>query len=209
MQSRLLPLFPLQLVVFPRVKVRLHIYEERYKDMMGEVISSSSEFGIVLAKENGIVNAGCTATVEKVLKKYPDGRMDIEAGGRRRFEVFLLNEEKPYLRGEVDFFDDDEPGPAPLDLQRKALLQYQRLLDVGESSSTYEPILEDPQLSFQLAQRIGDLDFLNLLLRSRSEVQRLQQLTEFLVQYVPKQQVRARMRQLAPLNGHGVPPTSV
>jgi Lon protease-like protein len=50
---------------------------------------------VVLAGEKGIVNTGCTATVEKVLKKYPDGRMDLVTVGRRRFEIILLNDEKP------------------------------------------------------------------------------------------------------------------
>ena len=110
MPSRLLPLFPLQVVVFPRTQLPLHIFEERYKVMIGEAIAKNTEFGIVLAKDDGIVNAGCTVVVDKVLKTYPDGRMDIVARGRRRFEIVMLNQEKDYLQGEVEFFDDDEPG---------------------------------------------------------------------------------------------------
>src|ERR1051326_2697782 len=121
MPSQLLPLFPLQLFVFPRTQMPLHIFEERYKEMVGEAIRDKSEFGIVLAKEDGIVNAGCTVVVEKVLKQYPDGRMDILTSGRRRFEIVMLNEEKEYLRGEVEFFDDDEAAPPPVEMQHKAL----------------------------------------------------------------------------------------
>ena len=77
MPKRLIPLFPLQLVVFPRTRLPLHIFEERYKEMVGDAIRDDSEFGIVLAKEDGILNAGCTVMVEKVLEMYPDGRMDI------------------------------------------------------------------------------------------------------------------------------------
>lgn len=58
MQSALLPLFPLRVVVFPRTPLPLHIFEDRYKEMVGEAISGQTEFGIVLAKEDGIVNAG-------------------------------------------------------------------------------------------------------------------------------------------------------
>ena len=82
-----IPLFPLQVVVFPRTRLPLHIFEERYKVMVGEAIREDSEFGIVLAKDEGIVNAGCTVAVEKVLQMYPDGRMDILTRGRRRFEI--------------------------------------------------------------------------------------------------------------------------
>src|SRR5438067_2796119 len=77
MSKRLIPLFPLQLVVFPRTRLPLHIFEERYKEMVGNAIRDDSEFGIVLAKDEGIVNAGCTVIVDKVLEMYPDGRMDI------------------------------------------------------------------------------------------------------------------------------------
>ncbi len=74
MPSRLIPLFPLQVVVFPRTRLPLHIFEERYKEMVGDAIRDQSEFGVVLAKEDGIVNAGCTVTVEKVMEMYSDGR---------------------------------------------------------------------------------------------------------------------------------------
>ena len=67
MPSRLIPLFPLQVVVFPRTALPLHIFEERYKEMVGNAIRDNSEFGVVLANDEGIVNAGCTVVVEKVL----------------------------------------------------------------------------------------------------------------------------------------------
>jgi Lon protease-like protein len=209
MQPTLLPLFPLRVVVFPRTPLPLHIFEERYKEMIGDAVRSSSEFGIVLAKEDGIVNAGCTVGVESVLKTYPDGRMDIMTRGVRRFEILGLNEEKSYLCGEVEFFDDDDPGPAPEELQQKALVQYRGLLETGELRAASDPVLTDPQLSFQLAQALQDLDFLNVLLRNRSEAQRLKQLTDYLARQVPKMKEASRMRKLAPLNGHGTAPSGI
>src|SRR5450432_3983381 len=125
MSSRLLPLFPLHVVMFPRTRLPLHIFEDRYKEMVGDAIRDSSEFGIVLAKEDGILNAGCTVTVEKVLEMYPDGRMDILTCGQRRFEIVSLNEEKEYLQGEVEFFDDEDFAPAPVELRDQALSNYQ------------------------------------------------------------------------------------
>jgi Lon protease-like protein len=204
MSSRLLPLFPLHVVVFPRTHLPLHIFEDRYKEMIGKAIADSSEFGIVLAKDEGIVNTGCTVVVEKLLKDYPDGKMDILTTGRRRFEVVMLNEEKDYLRGEVQFFDDDDGDPAPPELQHEALTQYKSLLESGAIQPPVpEPNLEDPQLSFQLAQGLQDVDFLNTLLCTRSETQRLRELSEFLSQYVPRQRHITRVRQIAPRNGFG------
>jgi len=205
MQPNLLPLFPLRVVVFPRTPLPLHIFEERYKEMVGEAIRENSEFGIVLAKDDGIVNAGCTVVVKEVLKSYPDGRMDILTRGVRRFEILGLNEDKPYLRGEVQFFDDDDSVPAPAELREKALAQYRRLQEAGELQDT-EPEAADEQLSFQLAQALEDLDFLSVLLRNRSEAQRLEQLTDYLARQVPRLRAGARMRKLAPLNGHGATP---
>src|SRR4029077_3381687 len=131
MQPKLLPLFPLRVVVFPRTPLPLHIFEDRYKEMVGEAVRGNSEFGIVLAKEDGIVNAGCTVAVEKVVKTYPDGRMDILTRGIRRFEIVGLNEDRKYLRGELEFFEDDDPGPAPAELQEKAIVQYRGLREAG------------------------------------------------------------------------------
>ena len=208
MQPPLLPLFPLRVVVFPRTPLPLHIFEERYKEMVGEAIRTESEFGIVLAKEEGIVNAGCTVKVEEVLKKYEDGRMDILTRGSRRFEILGLNEDKSYLRGEVQFFDDDDPGPAPADLQEKALVQYRGLLETGEVRDA-APSLNDPQLSFQLAQSVEDVDFLSVLLRNRSEAQRLKQITDYLARLAPRMRETSRMRKLAPLNGHNTAPSGM
>jgi Lon protease-like protein len=207
--AKLLPLFPLQLVVFPRTQLPLHIFEERYKEMVGEAISNQSEFGIVLAKEDGIVNAGCTVLVDRVVTRYDDGRMDILTRGARRFEIVLLNEEKPYLRGEVVFFDDDEPGPAPEELQHEALLRYRSLLELGEMRGYSDPVLTDPQLSFQLAQAIQDLDFQSVILRNRSEPDRLKQFSAFLASYVPRMKQTTKMKKLAPLNGFGHKPAGI
>ena len=71
------------------------------------------------------------------------------------------------------------------------------------------PDLKDPQLSFQLAQTIQDLDFLNMLLRNRSEADRLKELNEFLSEYIPKQRQIARMKELAPRNGFGGKPAGL
>ena len=203
MPATLLPLFPLQVVVFPRVRLPLHIFEDRYKEMVAEALSNHSEFGVVLAREAGIVNAGCTVVIDRVAKNYPDGRMDVLTSGRRRFEVVSLDEEKNYLRGQVEYFDDEDNEPAPVELQYKALSQFKELVTIGAVEPRYQPDLEDPQLSFQLAQSIGDLDFLSMLLRSRSEADRMRELNHYFSEYLPRQRETLRMKSLAPLNGHG------
>lgn len=203
MPERLIPLFPLRVVVFPRTRLPLHIFEERYKKMVGEAIRDSSEFGIVLAREEGIVNAGCTVAVEKLLEMYPDGRMDILTRGQRRFEIESLDEELEFLRARVNFFEDDDFEPIAPELRAEALANFRVLRELEDRDDRKEADLEDPQLSFQLAQNLPDVDFLSGLLRRRSEPARLRELNRYLADYIPRQKTIQHVKSLAPRNGHG------
>jgi len=203
MPSRLLPLFPLQVVVFPRTCLPLHIFEERYKLMVGEAIRQEDEFGIVLAREQGIASAGCTVTVVKVLERYHDGRMDILTRGRRRFEIVSLDEELDYLRGEVHYFDDEDTAEPEPEVHKQVLRHFRLLKKLGSAQGRGEPDLADPQLSFQLAQNLPDLDFLSELLRQRSEASRLKRLNQYLADYIPRQRAIERVQGVAPTNGFG------
>lgn len=211
--SRLLPLFPLQLVVFPGSAVPLHIFEERYKEMVGNAEADGTEFGIVLAKDGGVVNAGCTVIVETVLDRYPDGRFDVMTRGQRRFSLVSLDQEKDYLRGEVEFFDDDDWTPITPELRERAYRAFQAiqasLRETEQQSKEAEPDPQHPLLSFQLAQTVEDLEFQNALLRSRSEAVRLQQFVDFAQEYIPRRQYAAKMKRLAPLNGAGHKPATL
>jgi len=209
MPKDLLPLFPLEMVLFPRTPMPLHIFEERYKEMMNEVIEAQGEFGIVQAGEKGIVNMGCTASIEKVLRRYPDGRLDLLAVGRRRFEIVLLDDERSFLRGSVDFFDDEEFDPVAEPVRRKVLEAYSEMVDLSIPEGYQHPELTDPQLSFQLAQCVPDLKFRQTLLATRSEAGRMQQIAQYLEKWLPGQRVTAHIRKVAPLNGHAKAPESL
>jgi hypothetical protein len=207
--AQLLPLFPLQLVVFPGSAVPLHIFEDRYREMVGEAEAAGTEFGIVLAKDGGIMNAGCTVLVKSVLKRYPDGRFDVLTRGQRRFLIRSLNQDKEYLRGDVEYFSDDDAESASAELRKQAVLALQRMLDalsseVGISGPAPDP--DHPLLSFQLAEAVDDLDFRNVLQRSRSEAERLRIFAGFTEEYVARKQYAARMKRGAPLNGFGHKP---
>jgi len=203
MPKRLIPLFPLHVVVFPRTRLPLHIFEERYKKMVSDAIRDNSEFGIVLVREEGIVNAGCTVAVEKLLQMYPDGRMDIVTRGRQRFEIESLDEEAEFLRAHVNFFDDETFEPPPPELRAEALENFRVLRDLGNTNEPAAADLDDPQLSFQLAQNLPDLDFLSGLLRRRSEPGRLRELNRYLAAYIPRQKTIRRVKNVAPTNGFG------
>jgi Lon protease-like protein len=195
MPHDLLPLFPLAVVLLPHNELPLHIFEERYKEMIGQAIQNSSEFGVVLASDDGISQIGCTASVEEVLKQYPDGRMDILTMGRRRFRIHELNNEQTYLRGEVEFLADEEIT-VPAAMRTKAT-ELARLLwpdlDLDETTA---------DLSYQLARRITDLQFRQEMLGSRREADRLRRLIGFLPTYADRLEKINKIREAAPRNGH-------
>jgi Lon protease-like protein len=200
MQDGFLPLFPLQVVLLPGSQLPLHIFEDRYKEMIGEVLRDKVEFGVVLASEKGIVNTGCTAVVDRVLKEYPDGRLDILTRGRRRFEVLLLNDERSFLRGAVEFFDDDDPdpaAPADPDLLRNVIAFSQLPLD---------PESSDPRMSFRLAQDVSDLGFRQTLLTMRKEADRMRRIADFLPGYFQRKKRVQHTKNVAGQNGHGHKP---
>ena len=203
MAGEMLPLFPLSVVLLPHTNLPLHIFEDRYKEMIGEAIGGHTEFGVVLATGNGIVNTGCTAIVQEVLQKHSDGRMDIMTIGVRRYEIISLNEDKSYLRGVVEFFDDLE-GAAPRELRQRALEAWRVAGDGAEPA----PDEEAPQLSFLLAHPIEDLAFRQQLLASRSETDRLKRLVEFFPTWRARQQYAQQVREAAPHNGHARLPQS-
>lgn len=198
-----LPLFPLQVVLLPEAELPLHIFEERYKEMIQEVIRGHLEFGVVLANEKGIVNTGCTASINKVLREYPDGRLDILAVGRRRFEILRLNDERSFLRGAVEFFDDDDATlPAP-EARQQAIEGFNQLQALASNEPLRTLDAENPQLSFRLAEPVSDLGIRQALLSARSEADRIRQLAGFFPRYLARQRSIQHVKQVAPKNGHG------
>jgi len=193
----LLPLFPLEVVLLPSVYLPLHIFEERYKLMIGEAVDRRSEFGIVLAKEENLASAGCSARVDRVLKRYPDGRLDVVARGERRFEILFLDEQKPYLQAAVHFFDDEpDSGPPPEASARLSELFQQAASLLSASPSP------DPFTSFQVAAVLPfELDVKQQLLSSRSEADRVTLLCQQLEKLLPRLELTRRAERLSRGNG--------
>jgi Lon protease-like protein len=203
MPDALLPLFPLGSVLFPRTSLPLHIFEDRYKLMMTELLDDSREFGVVLTLEQGIASIGCTARIDRVTKSYEDGRMDLETTGYRRFEIAELNEERPFLAGQVTFFDDDvETAPTPDALVLKAIAGYYAMRALKSGESLPEPRLNDNQLSFQLAQAVMDVHVRQTILMSRSESERIKRLAEHFPLTAARERRKEYFRTLVPRNGH-------
>jgi len=102
-----IPLFPLELVLMPSMPLPLHIFEERYKLMIGECLEQKKEFGVVYQKGSDMKKIGCTARIVQVLRRFDDGRLDIMTQGVKRFVIENIYEDKAYLQAVVVYFDDE------------------------------------------------------------------------------------------------------
>ncbi len=197
----LLPLFPLEVVLLPGTPLPLHIFEPRYKEMIGECLADQVQFGVIRALDQGIAEIGCSAEIISVTKKYPDGRLDLVAEGRRRFEVLELNQERSFLRAEALFLSD-EPG-APSEKEKVRAIHFHREI-LTLAGAVQDLSATDPDsLSFHLAGSLPlDLDFKQKLLAMRSEAERIQELASYLENVLPGLQRAARAREKAGGNGH-------
>lgn len=105
-----LGVFPLNLVLLPGERVPLHIFEERYKELIGECVDSVRPFVLVFADDDGEVHSvGTEANVIEVLNRYPDGRMDIIVEGGTRLTLEGLNSgQRSFLTAEVSPLVEEE-----------------------------------------------------------------------------------------------------
>jgi Lon protease-like protein len=199
----LLPIFPLELVLFPGTPLPLHIFEERYKEMVAECLEQKRPFGVVRAMAQAVAEVGCTAEIVELAKKYEDGRLDIICEGRQRFEVVRLDEGRSFLRAEVNLIED-EAELSSAEHARSAIECYNELMALVESDAD-TPELDDPQLSFHLVAPLPvDLDFKQTLLASRSEAKRIAMTAEYLTAVLPRMKRALKAREKAGGNGHGL-----
>ncbi|MFZ0291023.1 MAG: LON peptidase substrate-binding domain-containing protein [Candidatus Sulfotelmatobacter sp.] len=199
--TALIPLFPLDVVLFPGTPLPLHIFEPRYKEMIAECLAQNRTFGVVRAIEQGLAEVGCTAEIVTVVKEYPDGRLDLVTEGRKRFELLAVNEERSFLRAEV-LMIDDELGTPPQEDTARAIQLHSELLALAGAQQDLAAV--DPSLlSFYLAGSLPlDLDFKQKLLSLRAESERLTLLINYLDTLIPNLHRAARAREKAGGNGH-------
>lgn len=182
----------------------LHIFEPRYKLMINRCVDTHHEFGIILAKPDGIAEVGCTAMVLEVVRKYPDGKMDILAEGRARYHVLEVLEEQPYYEANVEYLVDDGP-PATSDLQKKVLELYDRCCQLlfGRPAETADTAPER-SVAFQIAAELPfDAEYKQSLLEKPGEFDRQTDLLAHMNDWVPQLVRRNFVQEKARGNGHG------
>ena len=200
-----LPLFPLDVVLFPEMVLPLHIFEERYKEMIGQCLEGNSPFGVLYSHDDRVETIGCTAEISQVIKRYPDGRLDLVAVGRKRFQVSFFDSEKAYLRASIELLPDSVSGREPSqELARQALdlyAQASRLMGEDDPEE-FSPQSSLQGLAFKLASSLHlQNEIRQRILEARSEDQRLEELAEHLSTLIPRLSERQKSAKLAGSNG--------
>jgi len=200
-----IPLFPLNVVLFPGEELPLHIFEPRYRRMVRECLDGRSPFGLLLAMDDGVTHVGCTAEILEVVKRYPDGRMDIITVGRDPFRVVELFTEDTLLEGQVDYLDDRD-APVEQICQRKLIEEYETCHTL--LFNTLPRDLEEAPaevLSYAIAATLPlDLLCKQQILELRTESERQERLLRYLCDWAPHLLKEKAMRQSAGSNGHGL-----
>ncbi len=178
-----IPLFPLNVVLMPGTPLPLHIFEERYKQMVNECLDSETEFGMVLADEDGTRGVGCTARIVELVQRFEDGRMVILVEGSRRFKLNNIMTGKPYYVGEVDYLED-RPDDDVSSLAEECVALLERVVEAATEGSV-DIEIEPPyrNLSFAIAGRIEfDLETRQQILELPTEKGRLEKVKELLTE---------------------------
>jgi Lon protease-like protein len=196
-----LPLFPLGIVLLPGEMVQLHIFEERYKLMIGRCLESDSEFGIVWLSDERLNDVGCTARVNDVVERFEDGRMNILVGGGRPFRLLRRIDDLPFPAGDVELIDlAGEPGQPALAAEARG-----HYADLVERVTDERPP-EDALGELDAFAMAGTIEFepeeKQRLLELASEDERLRMVSDLFSTTLKRLDESERSAEVAKSNGH-------
>jgi ATP-dependent Lon protease len=187
------------------MQMPLHIFEPRYKLMIGRCLNQRSEFGVILAAAKAIATLGCTAEILRKTKDYPDGRMDILTEGRDIFRLNELIDEKEYYEGDVEYVD---AGPPPTEFGGEAQLRetFERCHLLLFTRPWMDATPQQPAtLSYRMAGLLPmEVEKRQALLEMRSEEDRRSLVLHWMGDFLTKLVELERRRRRAGGNGHGL-----
>ena len=189
-----IPLFPLNVVLFPHSKIPLYIFEERYKEMIGNCINNGTAFGINFFSEKNIHITGCSALVEEVTERKENGEMNIIVKGVQRYKIISYELSiAGYYSGIIEYLDDAIEGFDKIKME-KAVKIYNDLVEIVYKGSVKKIELGDLKwndgkrsVTFTMAEKSG----LSLVERQRmleldSEEMRLDFILKYFSEVIPK-----------------------
>ena len=196
-----MPLFPLNLIVYPGEDLNLHIFEPRYRQLISECIEEERTFGIPAFINNKMPGYGTEMHVTTLHKRYDDGRMDVKSKGLNVFR--LVNFENPvegklYAGGEVELVMPDDGYSAHVDALAERVDQFYQLCQM---EIDYDPIVEN--FSYRVAHKVGlSVDQEYDLLTLETEAERQLFLIQHLNNVLPVVAEIERTKQRISMNGH-------
>ena len=197
-----LPLFPLDLVLYPNERLPLHIFEQRYKELTAYCLEHDVPFGVVRQENENLADVGTTARIEEVANRYEDGRLDIAVRGEERFRLVEVGDEKSYLTANVQLLDDAAES-VDLHLKERVITQHMKLLELA--GRTVRPDLYEnvEKLSYVLAKNAAlDGEQKQELLALDSENERIQYLIEHFEFLIPRVEKKEDAHRRIRSNGH-------
>ncbi len=198
-------LFPLGIVLLPTEQIPLHIFEERYKELIGECLDQDEEFGLVLADDDGIRPVGTRAAVIEVTERLDDGRLNIVIEGRERFRLRELTEGRSFHTGDVEAIEDQDDPAEAADVE-EALRLFAKLLELT-GTDVETPEAEHPLLSFAIAARFELApEIKQQLLQITSERERMKRVCEILAGAAETVERQREIAARAQRNGRAHPP---
>lgn len=200
-KSKLLPLFPLQVVVFPGEKLPLHIFEERYRDLVKDCRAGKNIFGIPAFIDGGL-GYGCEVFIDRVVKEYSSGKYDVVCAATRVFRILEFHNpipDKLYSGGMVEYLDNVEDGQ---DSQRHRVVNLIHSL-YEEIGVDYEVVPVSEFTSFAYGHKVGfNLKEEYLMLQMASEAERLLYMERHLKRIIPIIRQVNSTKKMIGMNGH-------
>jgi len=201
--TNFIPIFPLNLVVYPGESLNLHIFEPRYKQMINECFEENKHFGIPSVISNQVAELGTLVMITEITKRYENGEMDIKTRGLKIFRILETVKtipDKLYSGAIVTYPENDELLQAAS--MQKVVNNLRQLHELMKVKKEYKKP-DDELLSYDIAHHIGlNLDEEYELLSLMKESQRL----EYLKRHIKK--VRSildeveNLKHKIQLNGH-------
>ncbi len=201
------PLFPLGLVLLPGESVPLHIFEDRYKTMIGECLDEEREFGVIWLADDGLKDIGCGARITRVVERFDDGRMIIQVEGTTPFRLERRIGDLPYPAGDVELLED-APDTDEAALERARSGYADLVEEVTESRPEPEALAELGAYGMAATLEIAPAAK-QALLELRSAPARLEQLEALFGEALRRIKTAENVAERASGNGHLKPGTDV
>jgi uncharacterized protein len=201
--TNFIPIFPLGVVVYPGQQLNLHIFEDRYVQLINECWANKKSFGLPVVLESGITEFGTLVEVEEMVEKFEDGKMNIRTRGKEVFRMLEIVETIPdkLYRGAIVSYPENDTTPIKTTTQKlvEMIRNLHRSVQVQKEFAKPDADL----ISYDIAHHTGlslkqEYELLQLL----KEKQRLEYLKRHLQKVIPIMQQVQQLKERVQLNGH-------